>query len=698
MRISDLIRNPPHQSAPPRLKRKKTRKRKTTKLPREKKKPKLFSTTFKNLSKAKLVQANTVFDAMAVSTPCLSIFLFMLVDLYLAFPTLKIFERIDWLHGIWSAGINSMAQGNTGALLQNKLIWSRCAALAKQSEHLMEDGIPLESGFSPRILHKEVTSMSCQIDTINLDTAPSMEKAVSFARQSVQRDKVEFTMIDSGGFNWEIAKLQGRAYVLPISAEETSVPTFWPTAKKFNKLFHTNHMESFTTSPSNKPTIIKLYFDRKKFGIGFKEALWMVNQLKHIKRKPALQFIKRYEETLIYSKQWQAAFCLLSAVKVSTFSTYLGALNTFFKFLSRPEQYETSQFSSLDSLIQAIKTNSLSEDDLIAYVLYRISRVKFSTLRGNLTAISFFYRHVANMDFWSNFKRLQNTIKSCSAQFDEDAEGSIYLSWNHMKIFLQHVFTYDFSDVDRQVFFDCLLLSFWFGFRISEASNIWFRSMCILPGLPGCPPRIRACIVDSKTNDEKTPWHMVTLTSFPEREWRYWCPVRALKRLQSRRKHNQDHIFTRKNGKPFTKNWLDTTFRKFKKDFQNKFPHIISDGDKCTFHVFRVSVMGFYIRELNLSIYETQSLIRHKLGSRTTEQIYLAKSLQEFNNTAANKILAYVSKHNHIPPEEKEFLINCNNKGLAKRFSVFQYDSTSTKPIPNNSDDEFFAFSGPRKK
>ena len=268
-----------------------------------------------------------------------------------------------------------------------------------------------------------------------------------------------------------------------------------------------------------------------------------------------------------------------------------------------------------------------------------------------------------------------------------------------MKKFLNHVFQYEFKNVDKQVMFDCFLLSFWFGFRISEACNIWFRSMCVINKTPFLAPQIRACIVGSKTNDNiKTPWHMVTLTSFPEKEWKYWCPLQAFKRLQKRRKHKQDYIFTRKDGKPFTKNWLDTTFRNFKNDFLKHHPDILSPDDKCTFHLFRISAMGFYIRELNLSIYETQSIIRHKLGSRTTAEIYLAKSLQEFNNTAANKILNYVSKYNKTPPDEEEFLINCNNARLAKTFKVFASKSQSVNsPPPVDPDDDFFPFHGPNK-
>ena len=703
MKLSDLIRNPPHaKTKPPQLKwskkRKRTKGNRYKKPPKRQRKRNLFDATFKDLSDTRLDQAKTIFKTMSPEKSKISIFLFILVDLYAAFPTLPIFENLSWLHGLWDDGINSIADGNSGILLENKMIWNRCSILSEESEHMSVEGIPLEAGAHPNILQREVTSLDCTIDTVDLDKVPSYEKKAFNFRRNTQTGGAELVVLENGGMNWQITNAHSRIWITPSKPDQNFEPTYTQVTSKLGKRYHTNLTKSFASSPSNQLTILKIIFNPKNFGIGFKESLWLVNQLKNIKRKPALDFLKRYEETLIYSKEWQAAFCLLSAVKVSTFSTYLCALKVFYNFLARPGKHKENNITSFETLIHAIKENKLEEEHLVAYILYRIPRVKFSTLRGNLTALSFFYRHVAKINFWNHFQDVQRTIHSCSAQWDENAEGSIYMTWNHMKKFLNHVFHYEFKNVDKQVMFDCFLLSFWFGFRISEACNIWFRSMCVINKTPFLAPQLRACIVGSKTNDNiKTPWHMVTLTSFPEKEWKYWCPLQAFKRLQKRRKYKQDYIFTRKDGKPFTKNWLDTTFRNFKNDFLKHHPDILSPDDKCTFHLFRISAMGFYIRELNLSIYETQSIIRHKLGSRTTAEIYLAKSLQEFNNTAANKILNYVSKYNQTPPDEKEFLINCNNAKLAKTFKVFASKSQSLNPPKINLDDDFFPFCGPNK-
>ena len=175
MRISDLIKNPPHAPPPPPqlIRPKKTKRKSKSTYKKPKKKQKIFSATLNDLSKNKLLKANTVFNVIIEEKPVFSIFLCMVVDLYLAFPTLKIFERIHWLHGIWNAGINAMANGGNDTLLENKAIWNRTRALSRKCENLFEEGIPLECGLSPKILYKEVTSLNCYIDTIDFDSAPS---------------------------------------------------------------------------------------------------------------------------------------------------------------------------------------------------------------------------------------------------------------------------------------------------------------------------------------------------------------------------------------------------------------------------------------------------------------------------------------------------------------------------------------------
>ena len=176
----------------------------------------------------------------------------------------------------------------------------------------------------------------------------------------------------------------------------------------------------------------------------------------------------------------------------------------------------------MEVLVDLIKKDELEEEILIKFAKYRTNRVKFQTVRASFTALAFFYRHLPDRPvfIWEEFTKLEVTLSTLGNRFLEDAEGSIFLEWKHIKIFLDFTKKYDFKDVDSAVMFDCFILAYWFALRISEACNLWFMNIRIIPATNDDPERLQLCIVDSKTNDRKTPWHLVTLNALPEKGWR----------------------------------------------------------------------------------------------------------------------------------------------------------------------------------
>ena len=87
-----------------------------------------------------------------------------------------------------------------------------------------------------------------------------------------------------------------------------------------------------------------------------------------------------------------------------------------------------------------------------------------------------------------------------------------------MKTFLLFVLQQQFKDTNAQTVFDCFILAYWFALRISEACDLWFDNVRILPATKNQGERLQLCIVDSKTNTKKTPWNLVTLNALPEAE------------------------------------------------------------------------------------------------------------------------------------------------------------------------------------
>ena len=54
-------------------------------------------------------------------------------------------------------------------------------------------------------------------------------------------------------------------------------------------------------------------------------------------------------------------------------------------------------------------------------------------------------------------------------------------------------------------------------------------------------------------------------------------------------------------------------------------PDILSKENKFTFHAFCICVLGFYIKDMGFTLYETQTISLYKIGNNTTKEVYVTK-------------------------------------------------------------------------
>ena len=439
---------------------------------------------------------------------------------------------------------------------------------------------------------------------------------------------------------------------------------------------------------SNKSlTVVQVDLNQEQLGIYFMEAIWLVQQLQCLKLHYMKEFLQKWEHVLIRSRQFRSALLLLSAIKFSTFIKYLGHLRTFLKFVNNFVLANHTDKMDMSSLVQLIKTQTIDDETICQFVLYRVTRVKFSTVRGDLTALSFFYRHLLHINLWDSHPQLRHTIHSLSKYFDEEGIGSVALEWHQMKRFIKHTKVFPIHGINEDVLWDLFVLSFWFALRISEVVNLWFENVHIHPKTDNMPERISICVVDSKTCTKQTPWHMVILNAIQEPTWQEFCPLQAFQRILKRKNAKQKFLFLKENGTPVSKSFLSKGFSKFSQNFRQTYPHWFAPSDKLTFHTFRISAIGFYIKDMGLTLYEAQTVSRHKIGSKTTERIYLAKSRMGFNKSLAQKIQEYVAMHKK-PPDATDPADNCyfysNNAATFSRFKPHKnkrLPKTVKKPI-----------------
>ena len=78
---------------------------------------------------------------------------------------------------------------------------------------------------------------------------------------------------------------------------------------------------------------------------------------------------------------------------------------------------------------------------------------------------------------------------------------------------------------------------------------------------------------------------------------------------------------------------------------------------------------------MGFTLYEAQTISRHKIGSQTTEKVYLAKGKHAFMKTLAHKIQNYIGETGQMPTardEQDSFLLYGDSGKLAKRYKTFE--------------------------
>ena len=84
---------------------------------------------------------------------------------------------------------------------------------------------------------------------------------------------------------------------------------------------------------------------------------------------------------------------------------------------------------------------------------------------------------------------------------------------------------------------------------------------------------------------------------------------------------------------------------------------------------------------MGFTLYETQTISRHKIGSSTTEDVYIAKGKKAFAKSLANKIQNFIAENGTMPEvleDQDNFLLYADSAKIAKRFKTF------SKPEPRS--------------
>jgi hypothetical protein len=181
------------------------------------------------------------------------------------------------------------------------------------------------------------------------------------------------------------------------------------------------------------------------------------------------------------------------------------------------------------------------------------------------------------------------------------------------------------------------ILAFWYLCRSGESRKLLFDH--VVQYKENKIQRQRVTFVEPKTGSKRRPDQFVSLDAHSSP---HVCPVHTFNYLKAARVKNQRHVFSDKKGRALSAGDLNSDFAAVIKAWREE--NLSVPKGKITWHVWRISGIGFYAIDLNLSIIQIQSISRHRWGSSVTRDIYLAKSAQRINEKTASQIATLLSK------------------------------------------------------
>ena len=204
--------------------------------------------------------------------------------------------------------------------------------------------------------------------------------------------------------------------------------------------------------------------------------------------------------------------------------------------------------------------------------------------------------------------------------------------------FLNYLLNHFVSDyISTVMLYNLVIISFWAMLRISEVCHLLDTHILHYADPHAEFEKIRLTLMHTKTSSVQYPDQFVMLGELKDNDL---CPVEALKRLRAMKPEDCGYIFSDLNDQKLTSTKLQAAFKKAIKAWQEW--STIAPSGTITFHSLRISAIGFQAIELGLSIFEIQTISRHKFGSDVTEQIYLARNKQHLIDAVASKITKLV--------------------------------------------------------
>ena len=587
-----------------------------------------------------------------------SIFIYLLLDIRLAFPYLPLFEtdtscsRLVLRH-IASATTHRSGRTGIAYCYSNPGLMSRILQINQHMQNTPETlnaaELLVKCGRNPQSFSNELLT---HLDVVLKQSSPTLNASFFGKLLVINSSTGQYLLSSRGRLDGDEGgvlrnpPLPGKAFTVGANVLHGNDLTQKPT-------------QQLISFPSDTKFFLIEADQNATIGLTLEEALFIMQILWEVPKKHFKDFLKPWVSTLKHCAQFRTALQITSALKISSMSTYLSNVRVFSReVISNKDLYHDPCYNVHD-VVQSLISDKIPSSELEAFVVSRFPFVKFRTIRGYFSGLSFFYNHLSKSGkrFWESYSKLRLFLTDLAKTYDEVPEGSAALNWEQMRKLFDLIWEFECELISREVFYDLCIISFWCLFRTSESINLDYLDVVLFNLLCDNLASARVCIIGPKTSTVLAPCQFIQIHEIEKPEWKQYCPIAAFQRRFARRQQNSSFMFTNKKGKKISKTLLTSVFADFSKFFRQRYPNFLEPDAKLTFYTFRISCLGFLIIEVGFTIQEAQLVIRHAPGSKVTEEVYLAKHKAAAGASARQKLQNWVTK-NTVNPQDVTFFLN----------------------------------------
>jgi hypothetical protein len=347
--------------------------------------------------------------------------------------------------------------------------------------------------------------------------------------------------------------------------------------------------------------------------------------------KPAFKlFGKLTANYLTFSAAWRKTLYLSAKVTNSTHKSYFSAFRMAAEWFL-PDLWEESQQDAVEMLFKrAFKDFQISCEEMETCLLIRLQLLSYSAVTSVMAAMAYFGSMVSPLSFNDRWPGVAKALLKIGRQLDKSLRGAPSLDWSTIRYLFKMAAEFNWTCGPRSYRPEDIQDFFRIAFAACARSGTAFKM--IQRKLKHLKVTDEGDVIYIDVPDTKRKAGKIASLQLIACPGESHCPCAAFRRL---RKNAGPVYISAANGSPLTARDMSTMMTLFRETLSEVVWH---DRERITFHVFRISYIGYCACELGLELRETQLKSRHANIDGCLKKVYVAKAEDRLVHAQLDKL------------------------------------------------------------